>query len=68
MDIVAYLYTADEQVERGGQFITVMHRYLLTQPINQFAAKVRNSEFAERLGTVVEDPTFPKIYDAYIGR
>lgn len=68
MDIVAYLYTADEQVEQGGQFITVMHRYLLTQPINQFAAKVRNSEFAERLGTVVEDPTFPKIYDAYIGR
>lgn len=48
--------------------MTVMHRYLLTQPINQFAAKIRNSDFAERLGVIVEDPTFPKIYNAYIGQ
>jgi phage nucleotide-binding protein len=67
MDIVAFLYTADEQVEHNGQFETVMHRYLLTQPMNNFVAKVRNSEFAERLGAFVEDPTFPKIYNAYKG-
>ena len=68
MDIVAYLYTADEQVEQDEQYQTVMHRYLLTQPINQFAAKIRNSEFAARLGVVVKDPTFPMIYNAYIGQ
>lgn len=67
MDIVAFLYTADEQVEHNGQFETVMHRYLLTQPMNNFVAKVRNSEFAERLGVFVTDPTFPKIYNAYKG-
>lgn len=67
MDIVAFLYTADEQVEHNGQFETVMHRYLLTQPMNNFVAKVRNSEFAKRLGVFVTDPTFPKIYNAYKG-
>jgi phage nucleotide-binding protein len=65
MDIVAYLYTADEQVEHNGQYQTVMHRYLLTQPMNQFTAKVREPGFAERLGAFVVDPTFPKIYDAF---
>lgn len=67
MDIVAYLYTADDQVEHNGQFSTVMHRYLLTQPMNNFAAKIRNPEFAKKLGAFVQDPTFPKIYDAYRG-
>lgn len=67
MDIVGYLYTADETVEHNGEFSTVMHRFLLTQPMNNFAAKVRNSAFAEKLGAFVQDPTFPKIYDAYRG-
>jgi phage nucleotide-binding protein len=67
MDVVAYLYTADEQVEHNGQYSTVMHRFLLTQPMNNFAAKVRESGFAERLGAFVQDPTFPKIYSAFKG-
>lgn len=65
MDIVAYLYTADEQVETNGTYQTQMHRYLLTQPMNQFAAKVREPSFAERLGAFVKDPTFTKIYSAF---
>ena len=68
MDMVFYLYTADEQVgneETGYRLET--HRYMLTQPMNCFAAKTRGSEFAARLGTVVKDPTFPKIWDAFIG-
>jgi hypothetical protein len=44
-----------------------MHRYLLTQPLNNFAAKVREAEFAARLGSVVKDPTFPMIYQAFKG-
>lgn len=64
MDIVAYLYTADEQVDHNGQYETVMHRYLLTQPMNNFVAKVRNTEFSQKLGAFVQDPTFPMIYDA----
>ena len=65
MDIVGYLYTADEQIERNGQYITEMHRYLLTQPMNNYIAKVRNDKVAERLGAIVKDPTFTKIYNAY---
>lgn len=68
MDVVAYLYTSDEQVEVNGTFQTVMHRYLLTQPINNFAAKVRQCTFAENLGTFVEDPTFTKIFRAFKGK
>lgn len=67
MDFVGYLYTADEQVEQNGQFATVMHRYLLTQPMNNFVAKVREAEFANRLGAIVVDPTFSKIYNAFKG-
>lgn len=67
MDFVGYLYTADEQVEHNGQYQTVMHRYLLTQPMNNYVAKVRNDIVAERLGAFVQDPTFTKIYDAYKG-
>lgn len=67
MDIVAYLYTADEVVEENGAVHTVMHRYLLTQPLNNFAAKVREAEFASRLGQVIQDPTFPMIYQAFKG-
>lgn len=67
MDIVAYLYTADEQIEHNGELTSVMHRYLLTQPMNNFVAKVRNSEFANRLGAFVQDPTFTTIYDAFKG-
>jgi phage nucleotide-binding protein len=66
MDYVWYLYTADEMVgnEETG-YRTEMHRYLLTQPLNNFAAKTRGAEFAENLGSVVKDPTFPMIWDIY---
>lgn len=68
MDIVAYLYTADEQVEHNGQYENVMHRYLLTQPVNNFVAKVRDTDFAQKLGAFVKDPTFPMIYSAYMSK
>ena len=57
MDFVWYLYTADETVgdEKTG-YRTEMHRYLLTQPMNNFAAKTRGAEFAERIGAVIRDP------------
>ena len=66
MDYVWYLYTADEMVgdEEHG-YRTEMHRYLLTQPINNYAAKTRGSEFAQNLGITVKDPTFPMIWDVY---
>ena len=67
MDIVGYLYTADEQVEHNGQYTTEMHRYLLTQPMNNYTAKVRNDKVAERLGAFVKDPTFTDIFNAYKG-
>ena len=71
MDVVAYLYTMDEQIvekaEEGESTRTEMHRYLLTQPINNYMAKVRNADFANRLGMVMKDPTFPKIYQAFKG-
>ena len=67
MDFVGYLYTADEQVEHNGQFETVMHRYLLTQPMNNYVAKTRDPKFAERLGVFVTDPTFTTIYNAFKG-
>lgn len=67
MDFVGYLYTADEQVEHNGEFETVMHRYLLTQPMNNYVAKTRDPKFAERLGAFVKDPTFIQIYNAFKG-
>ena len=67
MDCVWYLYTADEQVEHNGQYETVMHRYLLTQPYNKFVAKTRNPEFAAKLGAFVKDPNFKDIMSAYKG-
>lgn len=67
MDMVMYLYTADEQVQEGDTFYTETHRYLLTQPLNNYAAKVRGVEFANRLGTVVADPDFSTIYKAFKG-
>lgn len=66
MDFVWYLYTADEMVgtEETGYYAET-HRYLLTQPMNNFAAKTRGAEFAKRLGSVVKDPSFPEIVRIY---
>lgn len=66
MDYVWYLYTADEPMgdEEHGYW-TETHRYILTQPMNNYAAKTRGAEFAKNLGTVLKDPTFPKIWDIY---
>ena len=67
MDFCWYLYTADEQVgsEETGYW-TETHRYMLTQPMNNYIAKTRGSEFAARLGAVVKDPTFPKIWELFM--
>lgn len=68
MDCVFYLYTADEQVgsEETG-YRNETHRYLLTQPMNCFAAKTRGTNFAGRLGAIVRDPTMPMIFNAFLG-
>lgn len=68
MDCVFYLYTADEQVgsEETGYRVET-HRYMLTQPLNNFAAKTRGTNFAARLGAIVRDPTMPMIFNAFLG-
>lgn len=65
MDFVWYLYTADEQVPEGEGFRTETHRYMLTQPINNYAAKTRGSEFAEAIGPVVRDPNLASLMEVY---
>ena len=66
MDFVWYLYTADEMVgDENLGYRTETHRYLLTQPMNNFAAKTRGSEFAQRLGAVIKDPNMVDIMQVY---
>lgn len=67
MDFVWYLYTADEQVgnEEVG-YHNETHRYLLTQPMNNYAAKTRGSEFAQRIGPIIRDPNMVDIMKEYI--
>jgi hypothetical protein len=69
MDFVWYLYTADEVVgnEQVG-YRTETHRYLLTQPMNNFAAKTRGSDFANRIGAVIKDPNMVDIMREYINK
>lgn len=66
MDFVWYLYTADEQVgdEQTG-YRNETHRYMLTQRMNNYAAKTRGSAFAARLGPIVRDPNFVDIMKIY---
>lgn len=67
MDFVWYLYTADETVgDETTGFRTETHRYLLTQPMNNYAAKTRGSDFASRLGVVIKDPSMVDIMQKYI--
>lgn len=65
MDFVWYLYTADEQVPEGEGFRTETRRYMLTQPMNNYAAKTRGSEFAEAIGPVVRDPNLASLMEVY---
>lgn len=66
MDYVWYLYTADEPMGNEEQgFWTETHRFMLTQPMNNYAAKTRGAEFAKNLGAVIKDPTFPMIWEVY---
>lgn len=65
-DYVWYLYTADEAVgdEEHG-YTNETHRYMLTQPMNNYAAKTRGAEFAQALGSIVRDPNFVDIMNLY---
>lgn len=66
MDFVWYLYTADETVgDENSGYTTETHRYLLTQPMNNFAAKTRGAEFAQRIGAVIKDPNMVDIMKEY---
>ena len=69
MDFVWYLYTADEVIgdEKTG-YRTETNRYLLTQPMNNFAAKTRGSDFASRIGAVIKNPNMVDIMRAYINK
>ena len=67
MDFVWYLYTADEVVgDEASGYFSETHRYLLTQPMNNFAAKTRGAEFAEKIGSVIKDPNMVDIMSAYM--
>jgi hypothetical protein len=66
MDFVWYLYTAEEAVgdeEHGYRNET--HRYLLTQPMNNYAAKTRGTNFANKIGAVIKDPNMVTIMNEY---
>ena len=66
MDFVWYLYTADETVgDENSGYTTETHRYLLTQPMNNFAAKTRGAGFAQRIGAVIKDPNMVDIMKEY---
>lgn len=66
MDYVWYLYTADEMIgDENTGYRTETHRYMLTQPMNNYAAKTRGAEFANNLGPLIKDPTFPDIWRVY---
>ncbi len=66
MDYCWYLYTADEMVGNESEgYTSETHRYLLTQPMNNFAAKTRGAEFAKNLGPIVKDPNFKYIMQVY---
>jgi len=69
MDFVWYLYTADEQAgdEENGYW-NETHRYLLTQPMNNFIAKTRGSDFARRIGPIIKDPNMVDIMKEYINK
>lgn len=69
MDFVWYLYTADEMVgDETNGYRTETNRYLLTQPMNNFAGKTRGSEFAERIGAIIKNPNMVDIMRAYINK
>ena len=69
MDFVWYLYTADEVIgdEKSG-YRTETNRYLLTQPMNNFAAKTRGADFANRIGAIIKNPNMVDIMRAYINK
>ena len=67
MDFVWYLYTADEVVgDEDSGYYSETHRYLLTQPMNNYAAKTRGADFAQRIGSVIKDPNMAEIMSAYM--
>lgn len=69
MDFVWYLYTSDEQMGSEEQgYWTETHRYLLTQPMNNYTAKTRGSNFAQRIGPIIRDPNMVNIMREYINR
>lgn len=66
MDFVWYLYTADETVgDETRGYWSETHRYLLTQPMNNYAAKTRGADFAKRIGNVIKDPNMVDIMKEY---
>ena len=59
VDIVGYLYVDNVETEDG---IEPMRR-MLVQPVGAYYAKDRSG----MLGTVIDNPTFPEVYDMIFG-
>ena len=59
VDIVGYLYVDNVQTEDGTEPI----RRMLVQPVGAYYAKDRSG----MLGTVIDNPTFPSVYDMIFG-
>jgi phage nucleotide-binding protein len=69
MDFVWYLYTADDIVGNDTDgYRTETNRYLLTQPMNNFSAKTRGTDFASRIGAVIKNPNMVDIMREYTNK
>lgn len=59
VDIVGYLYVDNVETENGVEPM----RRMLVQPVGAYYAKDRSG----MLGTVIDNPTFPEVYDMIFG-
>ena len=59
VDIVGYLYADNVETEDGVEPM----RRMLVQPVGAYYAKDRSG----MLGTVIDNPTFPEVYDMIFG-
>lgn len=59
-DFVWFMYNFDKEVSEG---VTMPTRGMLTRKIGAYEAKTRGPNFQEQLGSYVESPYLPAIYD-----
>ena len=66
MIIMVFIDLKMSQDNNDGTFGTRTERYMLTQPINNYLAKTRGSEFAKALGSIIVNPNMNNIMNVYI--